>query len=109
MITTEVTDEYGHLSITTLIQALKNGGRGKYGRTYLLSVQEIFIWIDSYIKENPNEKDERYIYYQWMNDPSVMVRRVLKSEAEEMFKGQETAGYTYKVIKNIKNKNKTWK
>tara|TARA_R110000751_G_scaffold119480_1_gene220031 strand:- start:1890 stop:2120 length:231 start_codon:yes stop_codon:yes gene_type:complete len=75
-----------------------------------MKLQDVCYWIDRYVEENPNASmdNENYVYYQWMDDPSVIVRRVLKTEAEEMFKGQETAGYTYKVIKNIKNKNKTW-
>ena len=58
---------------------------------------------------DPNELDEEYIYYQWEKEPSIMARRVLKSEAEEMFKGQAMGGYKPKFIKNIKNKSKTWK
>jgi hypothetical protein len=44
-----------------------------------------------------------------MNDPSIMARRVLKTEAQKMFEGQACGGYTPKYLKSIKNKSKTWK
>tara|TARA_R110002020_G_scaffold51096_1_gene144777 strand:+ start:323 stop:1084 length:762 start_codon:yes stop_codon:yes gene_type:complete len=65
--------------------------------------------LPDYEKEvDPHALDEKYIYYQWMNDPSIMARRVLKTEAEKMFEGQACGGYTPKFLKSIKNKKPTW-
>ena len=109
LITSDVIDEYNDLPIEIIIEALKKGGRGKYGRTYLLSVQEVFIWIDSYLKENPDlTMTNEYIYFRWMNDNLSIVRRVLKTESKELFESQARGGYTPKFIKSIKNKTKTW-
>ena len=57
---------------------------------------------------NPNDLDDNYIYFRWMNDASIMARRVLKTESKELFEAQACGGYTPKFIKNIKNKSKTW-
>ena len=77
LITNNIIDEYGHLPIETIIEALKKGGRGKYGRTYLLSVQEVCIWIDSYLKENEKEIDNRlYKYFRNSEDHYLTIRRV---------------------------------
>ena len=110
LITSDVIDEYGYLSTDTIIQALKNGGRGKYGRTYSLSVQEVCIWIDSYLKENPDAAmTNNYVYYQWMNDPTAIARRTPREGSEQMFKNQAQAGYKYKILKTLKGKNTVWK
>ena len=58
IIKNEIFDEYKNVDQQMIFKALKNGGRGKYGRTYNLSSQEICIWIDSYLKENIT-KDEQ--------------------------------------------------
>ena len=55
-----------------------------------------------------NDLDDNYIYFRWMNDASIMARRVLKTESKELFEAQACGGYTPKLIKNIKNKSKTW-
>lgn len=57
---------------------------------------------------NPNDLDDEYIYFRWMNDPSIMARRVLKSEAKDLFESQACGGYEPKFLKHIKNKTKTW-
>jgi len=44
--------EFKELTCEQIIEALRNGGLGKYGRTYKLTIQEICIWIRTYIKEN---------------------------------------------------------
>jgi hypothetical protein len=41
----------------TIRQALRNGGLGKYGRTYKLSTQEVCYWIREHIKPI---KQDRY-------------------------------------------------
>jgi len=77
LITSDIIDEYGNLPIETIIEALKKGGRGKYGRTYLLSVQEVCIWIDSYLKETEKEIDNRlYKYFRNSEDHYLTIRRV---------------------------------
>jgi len=63
--------------------------------------------IDS-VDADPNELDENYIYFQWKREPSIMARRVLKTQAKEFFEGQACGGYEPKFLKHIKNKSKTW-
>jgi hypothetical protein len=46
----DVLDEFKRLDTLTIRQALRNGGLGKYGRTYKLSTQEVCYWIREYIK-----------------------------------------------------------
>ena len=76
LISSNIIDEYNHLPIETIIEALKKGGRGKYGRTYLLSVQEVCIWIDSYLKENEKEIDnDLYEYFKYVDDHYLTIRR----------------------------------
>ena len=80
LITNNIIDEYGHLPIETIIEALKKGGRGKYGRTYLLSVQEVCIWIDSYLKENEKDIDnDLYNYFRYKDDYYLIIRRTPKN------------------------------
>jgi len=77
LITNDVIDEYNNLPIEAIIEALKKGGRGKYGRTFLLSVQEICIWIDSYLKETSDEIDNNiYKYFRFPKDHYLIIRRV---------------------------------
>lgn len=45
-------NEFAELNSEQIIEALRNGGLGKYGRTYKLTIQEICIWIRTYIKDN---------------------------------------------------------
>ena len=55
-----------------------------------------------------NSLDDNYIYFQWKREPSIMARRVLKTEAKELFEAQACGGYEPKYLKSIKNKNKVW-
>ena len=48
----DIITEFPELSDEDLKKAIKNGGLGKYGKTYKLSTQEVCIWIREYIKEN---------------------------------------------------------
>lgn len=47
---TDVLKEFPRLSSEGITQALRNGGLGKYGRTFRLSTQEICYWIREYLK-----------------------------------------------------------
>ena len=58
IIRNEIIDEYKDVDQKIIFEALKNGGRGKYGRTYSLCSQEICIWIDSYLKENITKEEQ---------------------------------------------------
>ena len=58
--------------------------------------------------KDPNDLDDNYIYFQWKREPSIMARRVLKTEAKDFFEGQACGGYEPKFLKHIKNKSKTW-
>lgn len=40
-------------------KAIRNGGLGKYGRTYKLSTQEICIWVREYLKEKQGPTKRR--------------------------------------------------
>ena len=42
--------EFKNLSIDELKKALRNGGLGKYGRTFKLSTQEVCFWIRQYLE-----------------------------------------------------------
>jgi hypothetical protein len=46
----DVLDEFNRLDTLTIRQTLRNGGLGKYGRTYKLSTQEVCYWIREHIK-----------------------------------------------------------
>ena len=88
LITSEIIDEYGDLPTDVIIQALMKGGRGKYGGTFILSVQQICIWIDRYIKENPEADidNDKYTYYRFTGkqfDYYLFIRRILKGEIIE--------------------------
>lgn len=47
----DVTDEFRLMKDERLIQAIRNGSLGKYGKTYKLTTQVICIWIREYLKE----------------------------------------------------------
>jgi hypothetical protein len=79
-------------------------------KTYLLNFSKFLDELPEAVERiDPNKLDEDYVYYQWMNDPTTMARRVLKSEADKMFEGQAMGGYKPKFLKSIKNKNTVWK
>ena len=98
-------------SLKLAIETELKGKDQKNGIYQFLRGFEVFLNnlpdVDS-VDANPHELDEKYIYYQWMNDPSVMARRVLKTEADKMFEGQAMGGYKPKFLKSIKNKKATW-
>ena len=48
----DITTEFPDLSDDDFKKAIRNGGLGKYGKTYKLSTQEICIWIREYKTEN---------------------------------------------------------
>ena len=54
----DIENNYSTIDTVKIKQAIKNGALGKYGRTYRLSTQEVCIWIDSYLKENPSESQK---------------------------------------------------
>jgi hypothetical protein len=47
----DVLKEFEYLSIENIIEALRNGGLGKYGRTFKLSTQEVCYWIRQHNKK----------------------------------------------------------
>ena len=79
-------------------------------KTYLLNFSKFLDELPEAVERiDPNKLDEDYVYYQWMNDPTTMARRVLKSEADKMFEGQSMGGYKPKLLKSLKGKNTVWK
>lgn len=52
--TTDILNEFPKLTENQFKKALRNGGLGKYGRSYKISTQEVCFWIREYIKENKN-------------------------------------------------------
>ena len=48
----DIISEFPELSDEDFKKAIRNGGLGKYGKTYKLSTQEICIWIREYKNEN---------------------------------------------------------
>lgn len=51
----DLLDEFKHVTIKDIREALRGGGLGKYGRTYKLSTQEISIWIREYLKSKKSK------------------------------------------------------
>ncbi len=49
----DITEEFPKLNEEDFKISLRNGGLGKYGRTFKLTTQEICIWIREYLKEKP--------------------------------------------------------
>jgi len=47
----DLLSEFPRLKDEDLIQAIRSGGLGKYGRTYKLCTQEVCIWIREFLKE----------------------------------------------------------
>lgn len=43
--------EFPNLSEEDFRDAIRNGGLGKYGKTYKLTTQEVCVWIREYLKE----------------------------------------------------------
>lgn len=48
----DIISEFPELSDEDFKKSIRNGGLGKYGKTYKLSTQEICIWIREYKNEN---------------------------------------------------------
>ena len=46
----DIDSEFPRLSQTELIDAIRLGSLGKYGRTYKLCTQEVCIWIREFLK-----------------------------------------------------------
>lgn len=54
----DITTEFKHKDLNTLLKAIRNGALGMYGKTYKLTTQEVCIWIREYIRE---EGRRRYL------------------------------------------------
>lgn len=80
----------------------------KDSKTFMKNFKTFLNNLPDYTETEKPEIDEDYIYFRWMNDPSVFARRVLKTEAEKLFEGQAMGGYTPKILKSIKNKKTIW-
>ena len=52
----DVLTEFPNVDINKIITALRNGGLGKYGRTFRLSTQEVCYWIREYLKPIKQDK-----------------------------------------------------
>lgn len=53
---TDILTEFPRLSSERMIEAIRNGSLGKYGRTFRLSTQEVCYWIREYLKPNKQER-----------------------------------------------------
>ena len=51
----DILQNFKEVKLSFLLEAINEGGLGKYGRTYRFSVQEICLWIYSKLKINNNE------------------------------------------------------
>lgn len=51
MMVNDIKTEFKFLSDDEIQKAIRNGGLGKYGKTYKLTTQEVCIWIREYLKE----------------------------------------------------------
>lgn len=47
----DIISEFPKVKPEDVLKAIRNGGLGKYGKTYKLSTQEVCIWIREYVKE----------------------------------------------------------
>lgn len=54
----DVVDSYSNIPVEHIINALKNGAKGLYGRTFKLNTQEMNIWIQKYLENNPLEVND---------------------------------------------------
>jgi hypothetical protein len=52
----DIVNEFQDLDAGEIIKAIRNGGLGKYGRTYKLTTQEICVWIRQYINDRNSAK-----------------------------------------------------
>ena len=52
----DILTEFPRLSSDRLIEAIRNGSLGKYGRTFRLSTQEVCYWIREHIKPIKQDK-----------------------------------------------------
>ena len=52
----DIEREFHYLTTEDKMKAIRNGGVGKYGRTYKLTTQEVCVWIREYIKEKNDKK-----------------------------------------------------
>lgn len=48
----DVLSEFPDITDSEIKKALRNGGLGKYGKTYKLTTQELCIWIRQYLDDN---------------------------------------------------------
>lgn len=46
----DLLDEFKHVRLKDIREALRNGSLGKYGKTYRLSTQEVCVWIREHLK-----------------------------------------------------------
>lgn len=51
-ISNDIHSEFINIGDSLILQALRNGGLGKYGRTYKLNTQELCIWIREFLKSD---------------------------------------------------------
>ena len=51
----DITQNFKHLDLSFLLEAINEGGLGKYGRSYRFSVQEVCLWIYSKLKIKETE------------------------------------------------------
>jgi hypothetical protein len=52
-ISKDIVYKFNNVEEKHIIQAIKNGALGDYGRTFRMSTQEVSIWIKKFIEENP--------------------------------------------------------
>ena len=47
----DVASEFPNTKLKTIIEAIRKGSLGAYGRTYKLNTQEVCFWIKEYLKQ----------------------------------------------------------
>lgn len=103
--------EHTFESLKLSIESELNGKKLVNGVYEYLKNLEVFLGnlpdIDS-VDVNPNKLDEDYVYYQWMNDPTVIARRIPKDLADQMFKNQAQASLIPTILTSLKGKKITW-
>lgn len=51
----EIIKEFWYMKVKDVIEAIRCGSLGKYGRTYKLNTQEVCLWIRSYQESKRNK------------------------------------------------------
>jgi len=78
IIVEDVLNQFKEVHILDIIEAIKLGSTGEYGRTFNLCVQEFCIWVKEYVKKDNSIDNDLYDYYRRRKDFYLKIRRMPK-------------------------------